>query len=75
MPIYEYKCKQCGHEFEKLVRNVSKIYAFNCEKCSGKEVERLVSIFAFSGSTDSKSSSASSSSCSSCSHLNCDTCK
>jgi putative FmdB family regulatory protein len=41
MPIYEYVCKKCGREFEKLVR-VGKAPA--CESCGSIDVERRFSL-------------------------------
>jgi len=41
MPIYEYSCRKCGHSFEQLVRK-GDIPA--CPKCSGEELERLLSL-------------------------------
>jgi len=35
MPIYEYKCQQCGAHFEKR-QNVSDEPLTSCEKCHGK---------------------------------------
>ena len=44
MPIYEYKCNDCGAAFEKLVlRPDAKVV---CEKCSGSSIERQLSVFA-----------------------------
>jgi putative FmdB family regulatory protein len=69
MPLYEYKCKKCGHRFE-LIQSFSAEDAKECPVCQG-EVERLISTPArahFKGSgfysTDygSKSSGGSSSS-------------
>lgn len=42
MPIYEYRCLQCGREFDKLVRafepsNVS------CPTCQSPNVEKILS--------------------------------
>ncbi len=64
MPLYEYRCKVCGHRFEKI-QTFSAPDEKECPVCKG-EVERLISAPAvhFSGSgfysTDyaSKSSSA-----------------
>ena len=40
MPIYEYKCQSCGHQFEKIVRlNESP----ECPACESKELEKLLS--------------------------------
>lgn len=41
MPIYEYVCKKCGHEFEKLVRG-GKTPA--CASCGAVDVERVFSL-------------------------------
>lgn len=39
MPIYEYRCLKCGHQFEKL-QNISDRPVGRCEKC-GERVTRL----------------------------------
>ncbi len=55
MPIYEYKCKDCGSKFEVLVySNSEKVI---CEKCGSDDPERLMSGFAASGFTSSSGSS------------------
>ncbi|HEY8176298.1 MAG TPA: zinc ribbon domain-containing protein [Gemmatimonadaceae bacterium] len=41
MPIYEYACKSCGHEFEKLVRGGKTPV---CASCGAADVERLFSL-------------------------------
>ena len=41
MPLYEYRCKQCGHQFEKI-QNFSAPDEKECPVCKG-EVERLIS--------------------------------
>jgi putative FmdB family regulatory protein len=41
MPLYEYKCKKCGHRFE-LIQSFSAGDAKECPVCQG-EVERLIS--------------------------------
>ena len=41
MPIYEYRCKDCGKEFEALVRK-SDVPA--CPSCQGTELERQFSL-------------------------------
>ena len=42
MPIFEYACRKCGHEFETLVRPGSD--APSCPSCHGTELEKLLSI-------------------------------
>ena len=44
MPIHEYRCTECGHEFEELVRNEKQKVA--CEKCGSRKLERKLSVFA-----------------------------
>lgn len=44
MPIYEYKCKDCGHCFEQLVMSGSG--PVKCPKCGRQKVQRMMSVFA-----------------------------
>ena len=46
MPIYEYKCKACGREFEYQQR-MSDPDKTDCEACGKPELERLISRTAF----------------------------
>ena len=46
MPLYDYECRKCGHEFEVLVRPGSGDPT--CSKCGSVELERLLSGFAVS---------------------------
>jgi putative FmdB family regulatory protein len=41
VPLYEYRCKQCGHQFEKI-QSFSAPELKECPVCKG-EVERLLS--------------------------------
>lgn len=41
MPLYEYRCKQCGHQFEKI-QSFSAPEEKECPQCHG-DVERLLS--------------------------------
>lgn len=43
MPIYEYACNACGHEFEALVRAST---TPECPNCHSTELEKLLSVFA-----------------------------
>jgi putative FmdB family regulatory protein len=40
MPIYEYECRGCGHQFEQLIRTGD---TPACPECQGQELERLLS--------------------------------
>ena len=45
MPIFEYRCKQCGHVTSFLEKaGTKKTHA--CEKCGSKVTEKLLSTFA-----------------------------
>ena len=46
MPIYEYVCNGCGHEFEEW-QKINDSPVRKCPKCSKRRVERLVSLSAF----------------------------
>lgn len=41
MPIFEYKCRKCSHQFEKLVRGDE---TPACIKCEAVDVEKLLSL-------------------------------
>ncbi len=45
MPIYEYRCNECNHEFE-VFQKMSDDPVKSCEKCSG-DVEKLISQSSF----------------------------
>ncbi len=53
MSTYEYKCRNCGHQFEKVltIPNHDK-YKPQCPKCKSKKVQQLIS--GFFAKTDSK---------------------
>ncbi|PYV37177.1 MAG: zinc ribbon domain-containing protein [Acidobacteria bacterium] len=44
MPIYEYRCLECGTVFEKIVS--LHIKSVNCQSCQSERVEKLFSAFA-----------------------------
>ena len=46
MPIYEYECRQCGHQFEYLVLSSSP--RAECPSCQAQDVEQLISMCAVS---------------------------
>ena len=35
MPVYDYKCMECGHRFD-LLRSISNTDPVTCPKCGGK---------------------------------------
>jgi putative FmdB family regulatory protein len=52
MPIFEYVCKECQHEFEALVFGKQKA---ECPKCQSKKLEPQLSVFAVSAKSASSS--------------------
>jgi putative FmdB family regulatory protein len=53
MPLYEFRCRACGHEFEALVRPAD---TPTCEQCHSAELERLLSMFAVSSESTRQAS-------------------
>ncbi|MDJ0865605.1 MAG: zinc ribbon domain-containing protein [Myxococcota bacterium] len=46
MPVYEYACDKCGHEFEREQR-ITEDPVKTCPECRGRKVRRLISRTAF----------------------------
>ena len=46
MPIYEYRCDDCGNKFEKLVRRASDVPELECPSCGQKHLRQELSTFA-----------------------------
>jgi putative FmdB family regulatory protein len=46
MPVFEYKCRQCGHQFEYLLLHSSP--AVECPACQKHDLEQLISLCAIS---------------------------
>lgn len=55
MPIFEYKCQECGSRFERIVTASSPSVV--CRSCESANVEKQLSVFAVA--TGSHASSAS----------------
>lgn len=43
MPIFEFKCLECGNVFEKLFINSNEEVDLNCPDCRSTNFERVVS--------------------------------
>lgn len=56
MPIFEYICKHCDHQFEALVYARQKA---ECPKCHGNDLAPQLSVFAVSAKGSSNSSTPS----------------
>ncbi|MBP9905446.1 MAG: zinc ribbon domain-containing protein [Rhodoferax sp.] len=50
MPIYEYACRDCGHQFETLVRSDT---TPECPQCHSIQLEKQLSVFATAGASSS----------------------
>lgn len=47
MPVYSYKCEDCGAEFDLLVGVGRGDEELKCQKCGSKNLKRLLSSFGF----------------------------
>jgi putative FmdB family regulatory protein len=74
MPLYEFVCSKCGHQFEVLIRRPSDEKELNCPKCQNKKATKCFSTFATSGGEKGGNGSPSSA-CGSCSGGTCATCR
>jgi len=45
MPTYEYRCKDCAHEFERVEHLSEHEGAHRCPKCGSENVEPVVAEF------------------------------
>lgn len=68
MPVFEYRCEECSHEFEKLVFSASRTVC--CPTCASADVVKRPSTFGMSGVEHQTSSG----SCGSCSSGSCSGC-
>jgi putative FmdB family regulatory protein len=55
MPIFEYICQECDHEFEALVFGRDKA---ECPKCHSQKLAAQLSVFAVSAKSGASSSAA-----------------
>jgi len=63
MPIFEYVCKECDHQFEALVYGSQKA---ECPKCHTRKLEPQLSVFAVSAKGPSAAAAPSRGGCGSC---------
>lgn len=73
MPVYNFKCKDCGERFEFMTFTMSeKVY---CIKCKSENLNKIPSRFGFSNGSEFKSSANTFDSCSGCTSFSCSSCK
>lgn len=53
MPIFEYRCKQCEQDFERLVFSGEE-KGVSCPKCKSKDVTKKMSASSFMSSSIGK---------------------
>ncbi len=59
MPVYEYRCKECGESFDLFVRSAAQQNAPHCPKCQSPQVKKAISLFGVGGASgDSKLNAA-----------------
>ena len=52
MPIYEYVCRACDRRFEAIVTAARQA---NCRGCASNDLEKQLSVFAVTGTTNRES--------------------
>ena len=76
MPIYEFICSDCETVFDEWFSSSRAASIPDCPHCSGRKVERRLSVFGISGSAVEKPVSGSGKGgCAHCSSHNCSTCR
>ncbi|NLM36703.1 MAG: zinc ribbon domain-containing protein [Firmicutes bacterium] len=68
MPIYEFRCAECAHQFEELCKSATE--KVPCPKCGSQQTNRLFSPFAVSGGGRTSSAGG----CGGCAGGHCSTC-
>ena len=63
--MYEYACQSCGHHFELLVRERTRLA---CPSCDSEQLAKQLSVFAVSASSSRAPRAAAPGPCGSCGH-------
>jgi putative FmdB family regulatory protein len=63
MPVYEYRCEDCGSKFEKLVRRSDDSNALVCRPCGENHLQHELSTHANGSSKSSQAPSFPSGGC------------
>lgn len=63
MPIFEYACQDCGHEFEALTRSSQQP---ECPRCHSIQLEKKLSVFATAGSGEGREPALAEGPCGTC---------
>jgi putative FmdB family regulatory protein len=60
MPVYEYRCAECGEKFDLFLRSAAHKAAPTCPKCGSSAVEKAISLFGVGGASGGSKASAAS---------------
>ncbi|MBC7225305.1 MAG: zinc ribbon domain-containing protein [Anaerolineae bacterium] len=76
MPIYEYRCAECGTEFQELRPMAQADAPIRCPHCGSQDTQRVLSLFAAHSRSSSGEtvSVGGSSGCSACKATSCAGC-
>lgn len=44
MPLHEFICRDCAHQFEEILRNYDPDLIVQCPQCDSTKIEKLVSL-------------------------------
>jgi putative FmdB family regulatory protein len=44
MPIYDFECESCGHNFDNLIRNDQDRLDLSCPECQSQKVRQMISL-------------------------------
>jgi putative FmdB family regulatory protein len=72
MPLYEYICNDCGHQFETLRSMKDADKPVSCKKCLGEHTHRAISVFF--AQADGRSVVATGGGCGGCNGGTCSSC-
>ena len=62
MPIFQYKCKKCGHVMDFLESSSKKV-EHKCEKCGSSDMQKQLSSFSCGQSSNGSDSSCPTGTC------------
>lgn len=54
MPLYEFRCRSCGHEFEEILSYNNRDNGVKCKLCGNESERKIVSSFGIHNSLDPK---------------------